>query len=106
MKNELLNSLLHISINGPSAKSKEAHQLLERVCNAYVNEKHKKTPQICSLSNVETFAQNCEKETSCLNFVQLDFHQASFMISNFVEEEFSEENDNASDVGVAWIVLL
>ena len=56
MKNELLNSLLHISINGPSANSKEAYQFLERVCNVYVNEKHKKTPQICSLSNVETFA--------------------------------------------------
>ena len=101
MKNELLNSLLHISINGPSANSKEAHLLLERVCNAYANEKHKKTPQIYSLSNVKTFAQNCEKGTSCLNFVQLDFYQASFVISNFVEEEFSEENDNASDVGVA-----
>ena len=50
---------------------------------------------------METFAQNCEKETSCLKFVQLDCYQASFVISNFVEEEFSEENDNASDVGVA-----
>ena len=100
MRNDLFNSLLHISINGPSANGKEADQLLERVCNAYANEKQKKTPQIYSLNNVETFAENCEKETS-LNFVQLDFYQASFMISNYVEEEFSEEDDNASDVGVA-----
>ena len=45
MKNDLLNSLLHISINSPSANSIEADQLLERVCNAYAtNEKHKKIP--------------------------------------------------------------
>ena len=45
MKNDLQNSLLHISINGPSVNSKEADQLLERVCHAYVtNEKHKKIP--------------------------------------------------------------
>ena len=81
MKSDLLNSLLHISINGPSANSKEADQLLERVCNAYANEKHKKIPQVYSLgkteassstqteNNVESTAENCEKKTSCLNFV-------------------------------------
>ena len=46
MKNDLLNSLLHISINGPPANSKEADQLLERVCNVYANEKHKKIPEV------------------------------------------------------------
>ena len=35
MKNGLLNSLLHISINGPFAKCKEDEKLLERVCHAY-----------------------------------------------------------------------
>ena len=44
MKNDLLNSLLHISINDPSENSTETDQLLERVCNAYANEKHKKIP--------------------------------------------------------------
>ena len=82
----LLNSLLNISINGPSANSKEADQLLERVCNDYANEKHKKIPQVYSLgkteassstqtkNNVETTVENCEKESSCLNFVQPDFY--------------------------------
>ena len=46
MKNDLLNSSLHISINGPSANSKEVNQLLERVCNAFENEKHKKIPRL------------------------------------------------------------
>ena len=112
MKNDLLNLLLHISVNGPPANSKEADQLLERVCNAYANEKHKKIPQVYSLgkteassstqteNNVESTVENSEEETSCLKFVQPDFYKASFMISNFTEEEFSEEDDNASDVEV------
>ena len=112
MKNDLLNSLLHISINGPSANSKEADQLLERVCNAYANEKHKKIPQVYSLgkteascstqteNNVESTIENCDEETSCLKFVQPDFYQASFMMSNFTEEEFSEEDNNVSNVEV------
>ena len=53
MKNDLRNSLLHISINGPPANSKEADQLLERVCSAYANEKHKKIPQVNSLGKTE-----------------------------------------------------
>ena len=113
MKNDLLNSLLHISINGPSANSKEAHKLLERVRHAYANEKHKKIPQINSKgktdassstqtkNNVESAAENCEKETSWLKLVQPYFYKASFMISNFAEEEFYEEDYNFSDVEVA-----
>ena len=42
MKNDLLNSSLHILIYGPSANSKEVDQLLEIICNVYGNEKHKK----------------------------------------------------------------
>ena len=45
MKNDLLNSFLQISINGPFADSKEVVQLLQRVCNAYGNEKHQKIHQ-------------------------------------------------------------
>ena len=87
-KNDLLNSLLHISINGLSANCKEANQLLEIVCNAYANEKLKKIPQVYSLdktelssstqtkNNVESTVENCEKETSFLKLVQPDFYQA------------------------------
>ena len=72
-------------------------QLLETWCNAYVNEKHKKIPQAYSSGKTEAssstqtknnVAESCEKETSCLNFVQSVFYQASFMISNFAEKEF------------------
>ena len=111
-KKSAFGSRINISINGPPANSKEADQLLERVCNAYANEKHKKIPQVYSLgkteassstqteNNVESAVENCEKETSCLKFAQTDFYQASFMISNFTEGEFSEEDANVSDVEV------
>ena len=82
------------------------------MCNAYANEKHKNIPQVYSLekieesssthteNNVESTVENCEEETSCFKSVQPDYYQASFMISNFREEEFSEEDDNVSDVKV------
>ena len=50
--------------------------------------------------NWKSTVENCEEETSCLKFVLPDFFQASFMISNFIEKEFSEEVDNVSDVEV------
>ena len=74
--------------------------------------KNKKIPQGCSLgkievssstqteNNVGSTVENCEEETRCLKFVQPDFHQASFMISNFTGEEFSEDDDNVSNVEV------
>ena len=37
VKNDLLNSLLHRTINPPFANIKEADQFLERVCVAYTN---------------------------------------------------------------------
>ena len=56
-------------------------------------------------NNVESTVENCEKETSYFSFVLPDFYQASFMISNFAEEEFSED-DSVNDVEVSSIVLL
>ena len=57
MKNDLRNSLLHISIKGPSANSKEADQLSERVCNAYTIEKHNNIPQVYSLEKLKHHLQ-------------------------------------------------
>ena len=51
-------------------------------------------------NNVDSTAENCEKETSCLNFVQPKFCEASLMIKNFAEKEFSEEDENVSDIAV------
>ena len=84
--NAICLTLYDIAINGPSTNCKEAaDQLLERVCNAYANEKRKKIPQVYSLgkteasssaqteNNIESTVENCEKENSCLNFVKPKF---------------------------------
>ena len=78
-------------INDLSANSKEADQLLEKVCNVCANEKHKKIPQVYCLrktktyssaqtkNNVEIDVENYEKETTFLSFVQPDFYQVFFL---------------------------
>ena len=49
---------------------------------------------------MEIAVENRKKETKCLDFVQPDFYQASFIISNSTEEEFYEEDDNVGNVAV------
>ena len=46
MKNDLLNALLHISMNGPAANSLEAEQLINRVVERYIDQNPCKVPQI------------------------------------------------------------
>ena len=42
MKNDVLNSLLHISINGPGVNIKEADNLISQVVKKYINQVHYK----------------------------------------------------------------
>ena len=37
MKNDLLNALIHVSLNGPPIHSKEADTLLNKVADKYVS---------------------------------------------------------------------
>ena len=46
MKNDVLNALLHISLNGPPVNSPEADALIERVTDEYSQQKHRKAPKI------------------------------------------------------------
>ena len=46
MKNDLLNPLLHISMNGTAANSPEAEQLTNRVVERYIDQNPYKGPQI------------------------------------------------------------
>ena len=44
IKNDLLNSLLHVSISGPPVNSKEADNLISRVVEKYIDQVHYKVP--------------------------------------------------------------
>ena len=59
LKNDMLNGLLHISMNGPPANSKEADALINRVVERYVEERHYKAPTIHSVvtSSISTMTQ-------------------------------------------------
>ena len=46
IKNNLLNALLHISMNGPAANSPEVKQLINRVVERYIDQNPYKVPQI------------------------------------------------------------
>ena len=46
MTNDLLNALLHISMNKPIANGSKAEQLISRVVEQYWEQKHNKVPQI------------------------------------------------------------
>ena len=69
MKTDLLNGLLHISINGPPVNTKEADNLIMRVVDKYVNQRHYKAPTIytavtttsSSSTQTETVEVNVER---------------------------------------------
>ena len=46
MKNDLLNALLHISLNGPLVNSPEAACLIDRVTEQYSEQNHRRVPKI------------------------------------------------------------
>ena len=51
-KNDLLNALLHISMNDPPVSSPEAEHLISRVVEQYCEQKHNKVPQIYVTSKI------------------------------------------------------
>ena len=52
MKKDLLNALLHTSMNGPPVNSPEAEHLISRVVEQYWEQKHNKVPQIYVTSKI------------------------------------------------------
>ena len=53
MKNDLLNALLHIFMNGPAANSPEAKQLINRVVEQYTDQNPYRVPQIYTLKQIK-----------------------------------------------------
>ena len=46
MKNDLLNGLTHISINGPKANSSEAEKMIEKACLKFQQTRRNKRPDL------------------------------------------------------------
>ena len=62
MKNDLLNALLHISMNGPLVNSPEAEHLISRVVEQYCEQKHNKVPQIYVTSKINRTIYLCKRK--------------------------------------------
>ena len=102
MKDDLLNALLHISINGPPANSNEAENLITRVVDEYVKEKHYKVPQIYSAvktgssssTQTETIIGIDDEMPSDIDI--LNNQNDDFMITNF--ENYSSSEEEIDDI--------
>ena len=58
MKNDLLNALLHVSMNSSPVNSKEVDDLITRVVDKYVKDRHYKVPTIYSAVTTIKFVVN------------------------------------------------
>ena len=105
MKNDLLNALLHISLNGPPVGSPDAESLLSRVVDKYCEEKHNKKPSIYGpREKVKTIATQTQVINVSIDdeyempdvFEKLEYEEQEFIITNFESDSDNFESDNNS----------
>ena len=104
MKTDLLNGLLHITINGSPVNSKEADNLM-RVVDKYVNQRHYKAPTIytaitttsSSSTQTETVEVNEEIEIEEDIDILINDCVGEFMTTNFEDGQTSSEEEYEDD---------
>ena len=105
MKNDLLNALPHVSMNGPPVNSKETDDLITRVIDKYVKERHYKVPTIYSaVTNTSSSSTQTEYVTSIDDEMEIeDFvlpvneYEGDFITTNFDDDETSSEDEDEED---------
>ena len=105
MKGDLLNALLHISLNGPKLGSPEANELLDRVTTIYSDQKHRKVPKIyskrvqSSTTSTQTIHDdNQENDEVILSKVVQEVEEGDkFIPSNFVSDDDSDSDSSDDD---------
>ena len=105
MKTDLLNGLFHISINGPPVNSKEADNLIMRVVDKYVNQRHYKAPTIytavttisSSSTQTETVEVNEEIEIEEDIDILINDCEGEVMTTNFEDGQTSSEEEYEDD---------
>ena len=108
MKDDLLNSLLMITINGPAFKTAEYENLMEEVTNIYQSESHKKHPGNLSLTkNVKKVSLSTQTITEDDNVddqietidkkLQETIKNTEPWFRNEVENDSDDDNDKDDD---------
>ena len=116
MKNDLLNAMLHITINGPAANSPEAEQLINRVVERYIDQNPHKLPQIYTpkqkryaiSTQTEVMDIDEDKDDFTTYIDRMEERSCDFLTANFDsddDEYCSYDTDdeymvNSSDINV------
>ena len=103
MKNDMLNGLLHISMNGPPPNSAEADHLINRVVDKYCQQNHNKVPNIYverkNFTSVitQTVDADCEEQL-IEKFLEKEIIDDEFIISNLTtDSEYESSDSNCED---------
>ena len=105
IKTDLLNGLLHISINGPPVNSKEDDKLIMRVVDKYLNQRHYKAPTTytavtttsSSSTQMETVEVNEEIEIEEDIDILINDCEGEFMMTNIEDGQTSSEDEYEDD---------
>ena len=110
MKNDLLNALLHISMNGPPVNSPEVEHLISRVVEQYCEQKHNKVPQIYVTSKInrtiytQTEKVDIDEDNESIETIieKMEERDDEFIATNFDYDSddacsSSNENDDSDD---------
>ena len=109
MKNDLLNALIHISLNGPPVHSKEADILLNKVTDIYVSQCHYKVPTVYSKTSVSSSTSTqtqaiIDVDTDSIASVEisklectLDITSSSDFLNTNLESDDSSSEDEVDD---------
>lgn len=103
MKNDVLNGLLHISINGPAANSREADDLIARVVDKYIKQVHYKVPsKFTIVSNSNSTATSTQTQLQADipvegDYIMMDMDTDQELDIDIEEREYLSTNKEVSD---------
>ena len=102
MKNDMLNGLIHISMNGPPVNTKKSDELIERVVDKYIKERHYKVPSSYSKPSTTT---SSSASTQTINSTPIDegddeieivplIDTDEYLVSHFEVDDDDEDEDD------------
>ena len=102
MKNDLLNALLHITLNGPPVNSPDADSLINRVTEDYSKQSHRKTPKIYTervtgntmSTQTEVFEIGSDAENLLSKISDINEQNTNFLQTNM---DFSDDGSSSED---------
>lgn len=89
MKNDILNALLHISMNGPPVNSSEEDDLLTRVVEKYCEQRQNKVPNL--------YVNKKQTSTIQTQTIEIEVEQEMNKLENIIEDKIDYITTNFND---------